>query len=110
MNDQNYHDEWIQCGIADEKVLIRCVRHGKPVGDRYKVAFACKGTDGNTKWKKCSRALEPDCLMVTLHETLEVFIKEERQKRQGMMTESLLTYIAFKKGMEERGIDTKEVR
>jgi len=108
MSDKHYLDEWVQCDIAGGKVLIRCCRIGKPVGDVYNVTFACKGLDGETKWKRCPRALKPDCLMVKLHEDLKPYIEKRRQERQERTTKmaaSLLTYIMFRKQMKERGIE-----
>jgi len=106
MDKSNYQDEWMMCAFVKQKVLIRITRIGKP--DRkglYPFTLVCKGADGKTKWQRCTNKLQQDCLIVTVRKGVMDVVNErleERKKRSEFITRSLLTWVMFKKQMEER--------
>jgi len=102
---KNYQDEWMVCPFVGRRVLIRVTRIGKI--DRnglYPFTLVCKGVDGKGKWRRCANKLKEDCLMVTVRNGIMEIVNgklRERKERSEFISRSLLTWLMFKKRMEE---------
>uniref|UniRef100_A0A6M3M873 Uncharacterized protein n=1 Tax=viral metagenome TaxID=1070528 RepID=A0A6M3M873_9ZZZZ len=90
----DYMDVEIFCGAVGEKVTIRCTREG---------IIVCK-----YPWQKCKPRKENSdrdhCLMTAFIEDLPREV-ELLHARQESMTKSLITWLAFKKRLDELGIE-----
>lgn len=88
---EDYMDVEVYCGAVGEKVTIRATREG---------VIACK-----YPWQKCKPRKENSdrnhCLMTAFIEDVPKEVERMRREQQDKLTGALLTWLVFKKRVDE---------
>ena len=96
---QGYIDVDLMCNSVGHKVTIRCTKVG---------VIVCK-----YPWKKCGPRKENSdrdhCLMTAFIEDIPKEAERMKRERQESITKSLLTWLVFKKRLDELGIEMPKV-
>jgi len=91
----DYMDVEITCPAVGKKVTIRCTREG---------IIVCK-----YPWQKCKPRKENSdrdhCLMTTFIEDVPKEVKRMKKEQKDSMTKSLMTWLVFKRRLDELGIE-----
>lgn len=95
MSAKEYMDVELMCGSVGAKVTIRCTKQGVVV---------CK-----YPWQKCKPRKENSdrdhCLMTAFVEDVPREVERMKKERRESMTKSLMTWLVFKKRLDELGVE-----